>query len=63
MAMHHSFRNYSSDSVSSDGVFIEDSYYQGRLKATDYRKGRVFIPVFVATPQTVSQYFSPSSCC
>ncbi|XP_071387733.1 plectin-like [Centroberyx affinis] len=38
MAMQPGFRNYSSDSVSSDGVFIEDSYYQGMLKSMDYRK-------------------------
>ncbi|KAM3858252.1 plectin a [Diretmus argenteus] len=39
MAMQKSFRTYSSsDSVSSDGVFIEDSYYQGMLKATECRK-------------------------
>lgn len=36
------FRNYSSDSVGSDRVFIEDSYYQGMLKAMDHRKGRVY---------------------
>lgn len=41
MAMEQRFRNYSSDSVGSDGVFIEDSYYQGMLKAMDHRKGRV----------------------
>lgn len=39
MAMER-FRN-SSESVGSDGVFIEDSYYQGMLKAMDCRKGRV----------------------
>lgn len=39
MAMEQRFRNYSSDSVGSDGVFIEDSYYQGMLRAMDYRKG------------------------
>ncbi|XP_071356214.1 plectin a isoform X8 [Trachinotus anak] len=38
MAMQQRFRNYSSDSVGSDGVFIEDSYYQGMLKAMDCRK-------------------------
>ncbi|XP_044190793.1 plectin a isoform X7 [Thunnus albacares] len=38
MAMEQRFRNYSSDSVSSDGVFVEDSYYQGMLKAMDHRK-------------------------
>ncbi|GAA6233264.1 plectin-like [Lates japonicus] len=38
MAMGQRFRNYSSDSVGSDGVFIEDSYYQGMLKAMDHRK-------------------------
>ncbi|KAM4630364.1 plectin a isoform 2-T2 [Polymixia lowei] len=38
MAMQQNFRSYSSDSVSSDGVFIEDSYYQGMLKATECRK-------------------------
>ncbi|KAA8586221.1 hypothetical protein FQN60_007790, partial [Etheostoma spectabile] len=38
MAMEQKFRNYSSDSVGSDGVFIEDFYYQGMLKAMDYRK-------------------------
>lgn len=41
MAMGQRFRNYSSDSVSSDGVFFEESYYQGMLKAMDHRKGRV----------------------
>lgn len=39
--MERKFRNYSSDSVGSDGVFIEDSYYQGMLKAMDHRKGSV----------------------
>lgn len=39
--MEQRFRNYSSDSMGSDRVFIEDSYYQGMLKATDHRKGRV----------------------
>ncbi|XP_062291982.1 plectin a [Scomber scombrus] len=38
MAMEQRFRNYSSDSVGSDGVFIEESYYQGILKAMDYKK-------------------------
>ncbi|KAM9838534.1 plectin a [Aulostomus maculatus] len=38
MAMQQRFRNYSSDSMSSDGVFIEDSYYQGMLRAMDHRK-------------------------
>ncbi|XP_070777554.1 plectin a isoform X2 [Enoplosus armatus] len=38
MAMKPRFRNYSSDSMGSDGVFIEDSYYQGMLKAMDHRK-------------------------
>lgn len=42
MAMEQRFRNYSSDSVGSDRVFVEDSYYQGMLKAMDYRKGRVW---------------------
>ncbi|CAB1447264.1 unnamed protein product, partial [Pleuronectes platessa] len=32
------FRNYSSDSVGSDGVFIEETYCQGRLRAMDHRK-------------------------
>lgn len=41
MEMEQRFRNYSSDSMGSDRVFIEDSYYQGMLKATDHRKGRV----------------------
>ncbi|KAF7658897.1 hypothetical protein LDENG_00006450 [Lucifuga dentata] len=36
--MQQRFRNYSSDSMGSDGVFTEDSYYQGILKAMDYRK-------------------------
>lgn len=40
--MEQRFRNYSSDSVGSDRVFVEDSYYQGMLKAMDYRKGRVW---------------------
>lgn len=40
-AMEQRFRNYSSDSVASDGVFIEDLHYQGMLRATDHRKGRV----------------------
>lgn len=40
-AMEQRFRNYSSDSMGSDRVFVEESYYQGRLKATDHRKGRV----------------------
>ena len=39
MAMEQRFRNYSSDSVGSDMVFIEDTHYQGMLKA--YKKGRV----------------------
>uniref|UniRef100_UPI0037E7B913 plectin a isoform X7 n=1 Tax=Semicossyphus pulcher TaxID=241346 RepID=UPI0037E7B913 len=38
MAMEQRFRNYSSDSVGSDGVFIEDSYYKGMLRAMDHRK-------------------------
>ncbi|XP_056255783.1 plectin a isoform X6 [Seriola aureovittata] len=38
MAMQQRFRNYSSDSVGSDGVFTEDSYYQGMLRAMDHRK-------------------------
>ncbi|XP_069572793.1 plectin a isoform X9 [Brachyistius frenatus] len=38
MAMQQKFGNYSSDSVGSDGVFIQDSYYQGVLKATECRK-------------------------
>ncbi|XP_039978369.1 plectin a isoform X3 [Xiphias gladius] len=38
MAMEQRFRKYSSDSVGSDGVYIEESYYQGMLKAMDYRK-------------------------
>lgn len=42
MAMEQRFRNYSSDSVGSDRVFVEDSYYQGMLRAMDYRKGRVW---------------------
>lgn len=32
-------RQYSSDSLGSDGVFIEDSPYQGMLKPMDSRKG------------------------
>ncbi|MEQ2235900.1 hypothetical protein ILYODFUR_006899, partial [Ilyodon furcidens] len=32
------FRNYSSDSMSSDGVFIEERFYQGMLRAMDHRK-------------------------
>lgn len=40
MAMERRFRNSSSDSVGSDGVFIEESPYQGMLKAMDHRKGR-----------------------
>ena len=43
MAMEQRFRNYSSDSVGSEGVFIEDSYNQGRLRAMDHRKGRVCV--------------------
>ncbi|KAI4904607.1 hypothetical protein NFI96_017295, partial [Prochilodus magdalenae] len=38
MALQQCFRTYSTDSVGSDGVFTEDSYYQGILKATDGRK-------------------------
>lgn len=37
--MEQRVRNYSSDSVGSDRVFIED--YPGMLRATDHRKGRV----------------------
>jgi len=40
--MEQRVRNYSSDSVGSDGVFIEESYYQGMLKSMDHRKGRVY---------------------
>ncbi|XP_060916496.1 plectin a isoform X13 [Labrus mixtus] len=36
--MEQRFRNYSSDSMGSDGVFIEDSYYQGMLRSMDHRK-------------------------
>lgn len=35
------FRNYSSDSVGSDRVFLEESNYQGMLRVMDYSKGRV----------------------
>lgn len=35
------FRNYSSDSAGSDGVFIEEPLYHGMLRAMDHRKGRV----------------------
>ncbi|XP_026155352.1 plectin a isoform X12 [Mastacembelus armatus] len=38
MAMERGFRNYSSDSVGSDGVFFEECHYQGMLKAMDSRK-------------------------
>lgn len=48
MAMEQRFRNYSSDSVSSDGVFIEEPYYQGMLRAMDHRKGRVYSAHFVS---------------
>lgn len=41
MAMEPRFRNYSSDSVGSDRVFLEESNYQGMLRVMDYRKGRV----------------------
>lgn len=34
-------RSYSSDSLGSDRVFADEGYYQGMLKATDERKGRV----------------------
>ncbi|CAN9503672.1 unnamed protein product [Ophioblennius macclurei] len=36
--MERRVRTYSSDSMGSDGVFLEDSYYQGILKAMDSRK-------------------------
>ncbi|KAL0962606.1 hypothetical protein UPYG_G00342470 [Umbra pygmaea] len=38
MSMQPGYRTYSSDSVGSDGVFTEDRYYQGMLKAMDGRK-------------------------
>lgn len=44
--MEQRFRNYSSDSVGSDRVFIEESYYQGMLKAMDHRKGRVYRHIY-----------------
>lgn len=42
IAMEQRFRAYSSDSMGSDGVFVEESYYQGVLRAMDHRKGRVY---------------------
>ncbi|MEQ2178212.1 hypothetical protein GOODEAATRI_011604, partial [Goodea atripinnis] len=47
------FRNYSSDSMSSDGVFIEELFYQGMLRSMDHRKGRVS-SVFVLFQQLLS---------
>lgn len=41
MATKQRFRNYSSDSVGSDRVFIEDSRYHGVIGIVEYRKGRV----------------------
>ncbi|KAL7883790.1 hypothetical protein SRHO_G00014480 [Serrasalmus rhombeus] len=38
MSLPQCFRTYSTDSVGSDGVFTDDSYYQGILKATEGRK-------------------------
>lgn len=62
--MEQRFRNYSSDSVGSDGVFIEDSY-QGVLKAMDHRKGRVnpcvnSVPVVLVVFFIIKQSHKPS---
>ncbi|KAJ8000282.1 hypothetical protein DPEC_G00203220 [Dallia pectoralis] len=38
MSMQPGYRTYSTDSTGSDGVFREEGYYQGMLKATDGRK-------------------------
>lgn len=50
MAMEPRFRNYSSDSVGSDRVFLEESNYQGMLRVMDYRKGRVCRHFFSVLP-------------
>lgn len=50
MAMQPRFRNYSSDSVGSDRVFLEESNYQGMLRVMDYRKGRVCRRYFSVLP-------------
>lgn len=57
MAMEQRFRNYSSDSVGSDGVFIEESYYQGMLKAMDCRKGRVGPNICFVSLKLTFMYF------
>lgn len=56
MAMEQRFRNYSSDSVGSDRVFIEDSYYQGMLKVMDHRKGRVYHHIYGVSVALDSRY-------
>ncbi|XP_019910984.2 plectin a isoform X1 [Esox lucius] len=38
MSMQPGYRTHSTDSVGSDGVFTEEGYYQGMLKAMDGRK-------------------------
>jgi hypothetical protein len=43
MSMQPVYRTYSSDSVGSDRVFTDGYYYQGMLKATDGRKGRIIM--------------------
>lgn len=48
MAMEPRFRNYSSDSVGSDRVFLDDANYQGMRRVMDYRKGRVVFAGSVA---------------
>lgn len=42
MALQQYFRTNSTDSLGSDAVFTDDSYFQGRLKSTEGRKGSVF---------------------
>lgn len=39
MALQQCVRTYSTDSMGSDVVFTEDSYYQAMLKPTEGRKG------------------------
>lgn len=39
MALQKFVRAYSTDSMGSDTVFTEESYYQGMLKSTEGKKG------------------------
>ena len=60
--MEHRFRKYSSDSLGSDGVFIEDSYYQGVLRVMDHRKGTVWPHIYRDHRSILLSLLAISSC-